>query len=78
MEIKWHGTASLSFAEAGETILTDPFFPMNRRIRRFDIGEIAGAVGILITHGHFDHLVDVPSCYSKTWRGFKVSFEFFE
>lgn len=61
MEIKWFGTATLLFSVDGERILFDPFFPMNRDLPRPDLAELSAAGDIFITHGHFDHLIDVPA-----------------
>ena len=60
MKVKWYGTATLVFSAEGKTILFDPFSPMNRELPRPDLSELAGCGDIFITHGHFDHLIDVP------------------
>jgi L-ascorbate metabolism protein UlaG (beta-lactamase superfamily) len=60
MKIKWYGTATLSFETEGKTILFDPFFPMNPDLPTPDMKELAACGDIFITHGHFDHLIDVP------------------
>lgn len=60
LEIKWYGTATISFSEDDRSILFDPFLPMNPDHRLFTAGELASVGDILITHGHFDHLADVP------------------
>lgn len=61
MKIKWYGTATLSFESEGKTILFDPFFPMNPDLPAPDMKELASCGDIFITHGHFDHLIDVPA-----------------
>ena len=61
MEVKWYGTATLVFSVEGKTILFDPFFPMNSGLPRPALSELAGYGEIFITHGHFDHLIDVPA-----------------
>lgn len=60
MEIRWYGTAALAFAAGGKTALFDPFLPMNRSLPVPDLAELADHGDIFITHGHFDHLIDVP------------------
>lgn len=66
MEIKWYGTATVSFSEEGRSVLFDPFLPMNRMLRTFSVEELASAENIMITHGHFDHLIDVPEIMKKS------------
>lgn len=60
MEVKWYGTATLAYSAEGKTILFDPFLPMNRKLPQPDLNELAACDDIFITHGHFDHLIDVP------------------
>lgn len=60
MEIKWYGTATLAFFSEGHSILLDPFFPMNPELPSPALEDLAGLGDIFITHGHFDHLIDVP------------------
>jgi L-ascorbate metabolism protein UlaG (beta-lactamase superfamily) len=60
MEIKWYGTATMVFSSGGQSILMDPFFPMNKDLPSPPAGELASFGDIFITHGHFDHLIDVP------------------
>lgn len=64
MEITWlgHGTMQFRF-ESGEVLLLDPWiegnpaYPQGHTISRVD--------GIMITHGHFDHLASVLSLASR-------------
>lgn len=60
MEVKWYGTAALAFSAGGKTILFDPFLPVNPNLPAADLSELADCGDIFITHGHFDHLIDVP------------------
>ncbi len=61
MEITWFGTAALSFKNGDDAILFDPFIPMNEELPSPEIGRLAESGDIFITHGHFDHLIDVPA-----------------
>lgn len=61
MEIKWYGTATISIKAADETILFDPFLSLNHTCRYLGLNEVANIENIFITHGHFDHLMDVPT-----------------
>lgn len=60
MEIKWFGTATISFAYQKYSILFDPFLPINKELPSPTVDELAELGDIFITHGHFDHLMHVP------------------
>lgn len=60
MEITWFGTATLTFSAGGQSIIFDPFIAMNKKLPRPSYEELSKCGDIFITHGHFDHLVDVP------------------
>ena len=61
MKITWFGTASLAVTGSGESLLIDPFFPLNGSPTRVDEAAYAGYDTILVTHGHFDHILNLPS-----------------
>lgn len=78
-KIQYLGTAGLLLEVDGEAILTDPYFsnsplsalillrdlePDMSAIDRFlpDLGNVRG---LLIGHGHYDHLMDVPAVVPK-------------
>lgn len=60
MRITWLGTASVRIEAAGERILFDPFvqLPGGENPNSFADFEKDGL--IFITHGHLDHLMDIP------------------
>ncbi|MHB8156303.1 MAG: MBL fold metallo-hydrolase [Desulfocucumaceae bacterium] len=65
MQIKWFGTASILFKEDAHTVLFDPYLPLNKRLYQPSLEEFATPDNIVITHGHFDHLIDVPLVLSR-------------
>lgn len=64
MNTKWYGTASLGIEADGKSILIDPFFNKNPRLPCADIEDFTQYDTIFLTHGHYDHLVDVPQILS--------------
>ena len=61
MKITWYGTASLALeSSGGSRLLLDPFFRMNDALPRIPAQTFTGFDGILLTHGHVDHIYDVP------------------
>jgi L-ascorbate metabolism protein UlaG (beta-lactamase superfamily) len=64
VRITYLGHASLLFETGGETVVTDPvfsnriggFFTKRSSPSQFRPEELRGLVGILISHGHHDHL----------------------
>ena len=68
MQIIWMGHASFRIEIAGLTLLVDPWLTGNPMLAA-DQHDAAtkGATHILLTHGHFDHVVDVlPLLYWGT------------
>lgn len=61
MEIKWLGTAAISYKQNGRMIIFDPFGGINKKLGCYSARELATYGDIFITHGHFDHLADVPA-----------------
>lgn len=62
MKITWLGHSGFRIEMGGQVLLVDPWvtgnptFPEERRAE-----AIAGATHILLSHGHFDHVNDVPA-----------------
>lgn len=60
MKITWFGTASLAVETAAGRLLIDPFFPLKGSPTRVAPDAYAGYEDILVTHGHFDHIMSLP------------------
>ena len=60
MRLKWYGTATTLLEQDGAQLLFDPFFPLNNKVFQPPAADFAAVESILITHGHFDHMADIP------------------
>ena len=60
MKIKWYGTATILLEQDGIQLLFDPFLSRNNKGFVPPLDELSAMENILITHGHFDHTVDIP------------------
>ncbi len=59
MQITWLGHASFRIDIAGEVLLIDPWLTGNPVLPETDHAKaVDGANYILLSHGHFDHIVD--------------------
>ncbi|MCL2023285.1 MAG: MBL fold metallo-hydrolase [Oscillospiraceae bacterium] len=67
MKLTWLGCAAYKIdMEDGNVLWTDPFFSMTKRCEyHTDEDSFADAQEILISHGHFDHLISVPEYNSQ-------------
>lgn len=61
MKITWFGTATLAVENGDTRLLLDPFTRMNKKLPRLRIGDFTGYDYLLLSHGHFDHMMDVPA-----------------
>ncbi|HKL01496.1 MAG TPA: MBL fold metallo-hydrolase [Desulfotignum sp.] len=63
MEITWLGTAGFDISTNDSRFLIDPFVSRNPEaepVQPKRPADLAGADRIFVSHGHFDHLMDLP------------------
>jgi L-ascorbate metabolism protein UlaG (beta-lactamase superfamily) len=63
MKLKWLGTAGFQIDTGLGVFLIDPYLsrnPQSSPVQAMQPEDISGAGQIFISHGHFDHLSDVP------------------
>jgi L-ascorbate metabolism protein UlaG (beta-lactamase superfamily) len=64
MRLQWLGTAGFKVEFGESSFLIDPYLsrvPLSRPVQTLKPEDISGAGQIFISHGHFDHLYDVPA-----------------
>lgn len=63
IRLRWLGTAGFRVEHPGGVFLIDPFLSRNnesRPVLDLSPADLADARCIFVSHGHFDHLADVP------------------
>ncbi len=72
MTLQWFGTATLMLRENGTVIVFDPFGGIPLTSSHPEREEVPHAEAFLtahdvfVTHGHFDHILQIPSLYAST------------
>ena len=69
MKLQWLGTAGFKVETGDQLFLIDPYLTRNAKAmprQAMQPGELSGARQIFITHGHFDHLYDVPAIMAQS------------
>lgn len=69
MEIQWLGTAGFRIKFKETQVLVDPYLTRNpnaRPVQSLSPEDLGLAAYIFISHGHFDHLKDVPAIAART------------
>lgn len=69
MKLTWFGTAGFRIDTAQHAILIDPYLTRNQNAvprQKLKASDIKDGDLIFISHGHFDHIYDVPEIASKT------------
>ncbi|MBQ7737210.1 MAG: MBL fold metallo-hydrolase [Oscillospiraceae bacterium] len=61
MYLKWHATASIELGNPEGRILFDPFFPFKGAEFPVSPETYDGFPVIFVTHGHFDHIRNIPA-----------------
>jgi L-ascorbate metabolism protein UlaG (beta-lactamase superfamily) len=67
-ELTWLGTAGFRVRNGDKAFLIDPYLSRNRRARPIQgLGpkDISQGGQIFISHGHFDHILDVPGIATR-------------
>ena len=65
MHLIWHGTASIEVVSGCRRILFDPFVPLLGSNVPVTIQDFDGFTDIFITHGHVDHISDLPKIITR-------------
>ena len=66
MQITWLGHASFRIEIAGKVLLIDPWLSGNPMLKEDQHdAAVSGATHILLTHGHFDHVIDTVPLAKK-------------
>ncbi len=60
MRLIWHGTASVEVVCFSGRLLFDPFVPLKGSAVNVGIGDYDGFTDIFVTHGHLDHILNIP------------------
>jgi L-ascorbate metabolism protein UlaG (beta-lactamase superfamily) len=67
--VTWYGTAGFRIETGGRVMLIDPYLSRNKEARPalpFGSEGVTEANEIFLSHGHFDHAVDVPGIARRT------------
>ena len=65
LSLTWYGNATLKVSTDESAIVFDPFISLNPRLPKLQVSDLKDVAAIFITHGHFDHVADVPFFSSR-------------
>jgi len=77
MKITYYGHSCFSVVAGGKNILFDPFISGNELAKDINIDEIE-ADYIFVSHGHFDHILDVVAIANRTGAKVVGSWELYD
>lgn len=60
LSLTWYGNATLKVSTKESEIVFDPFVTLNPKLPKLRFSDIKDVGAILVTHGHFDHVADLP------------------
>jgi L-ascorbate metabolism protein UlaG (beta-lactamase superfamily) len=60
MRLKWYGTATILLENDRTQLLFDPFLSLSCAAFKPSLDDLASVENILVTHGHLDHIIDIP------------------
>ena len=60
LSLTWYGNATLKISSDHTEVVFDPFIARNSTLPQLQVDDIAHVSAILITHGHLDHVADIP------------------
>ena len=69
MELTWLGTAGFRISTGEHIFLIDPYLTRNSKAQPSQTlvpGDISKAGQLFLSHGHFDHVYDVPAIAAQT------------
>ena len=76
MKVTYYGHSCFVVEAGGKRILFDPFISGNPLAKSINIDDIM-ADYIFITHGHFDHVLDMPAIANRTGAVVLASWELY-
>jgi L-ascorbate metabolism protein UlaG (beta-lactamase superfamily) len=77
MEITYYGHSCFSVLAGGKHLLFDPYITGNDLAKHININDIK-ADYIFVSHGHFDHILDVVTIANNTGATVVGSFELYD